>query len=123
MIENTLKKNKVKDDEDGDIPFFIKHIMSDDEPNILPEQKQRVMDEFLPKYLNDEEYRESVQGKYLVFCNGIYCGVMDEDEKITDINIRKGYTPFRYKIKKKNTPDGSVGMAIHKKQRNTCLII
>jgi hypothetical protein len=82
------------------LPDFM--LMLLDHPYILLDQKHIIVNDFLPKYLNDLNYAKSVQGGFLVLVDKIYIGIRYSLQEIFEIgtykNAKYSIPIFEYKI-------------------------
>lgn len=60
---------------ESEVDDFIKNFL--DHPYIPDEEKHIFFEEFVVKYLNDEEYANSLYGKYVLFLNKQYYCIVD----------------------------------------------
>lgn len=83
-----------------DLPYFALRILNNQD--ISEGEIDKFTIEFLDEYLRNEEYRNSVEGKYVIFVNGKYKEVID-DYDLNDWKILshlRHYTIFLVEISK-----------------------
>jgi len=68
------------------VPFYFKTIFST--PFIPNEERQRFIDNFLIRYLTDNIFYESMQGKYLLFMNHKWEGVIENLEEAMNYGLQ-----------------------------------
>lgn len=93
-----FSKSDVKEE---DIPPFFRIIFHD--PAIPDKERTRVLNIFIKKYINDENYKNTTNGKYLLFVGGKYHDVMNSLEDVLNYDS-KGENKCVYYIGEREHP-------------------
>ena len=70
-----------------DVPIFFRSIFKD--PFIPNEEREKFVQEFLIDYINDEEFREEYDGKWLLFVDRKWKGVIDHEGEAINYGKQK----------------------------------
>jgi len=74
------------DIKEENIPEYLRIIFHD--PSISNIERKRVIDKFMRRYINDEKYKNQVNGKYLLFLGGKYSHVINNTEEVLNFDSR-----------------------------------
>src|SRR5438105_4247601 len=62
-----------------DVPFYLKPILVD--PSISNIERKIFVDKFLKKFLTNENYRNEVMGKFLLFEGNKFKGIVEDESE------------------------------------------